>query len=330
MIILRNKKFSSKKEQSDLDKTSKKYLAGSAGLAGLGGYLVKTSNTPVKIKTDEELKSEGLKLFDKLQKEKKRLEDAQSTANPEMLDKIKKRLAEEESTYHKEIDKLFEKNKAAKRLKTRLGIKKSVGQHALVGAAGLTAAAGYRYYRNKKKKAKKSISEKTYSIRNKKLPDSRIGIGWINDKNGKYDSETYFRAAQKSADDSWKRGDSEEKVVKKAKRAAGRKALTDSSGKPLTKAAIAGGLTFAAGKLIPIEDLPRLGERALGMPLSYEARKGITKAGRIAKKHTGKIALGVSAASLAPKVPGIYKKVKSARLGAEINTEDRIKKSKKK
>ena len=66
------------------------------------------------------------------------------------------------------------------------------------------------------------------------------------------------------------------------------------------------------------------------MPLSHEARKGIIKAGRIAKKHTGKIALGVSAASLAPKVPGIYKKVKSARLGAEINTEDRIKKSKKK
>ena len=45
MIILRNKKFSSKKEQSDLDKTSKKYLAGSAGLAGLGGYLIKTSST---------------------------------------------------------------------------------------------------------------------------------------------------------------------------------------------------------------------------------------------------------------------------------------------
>lgn len=307
MIILRNKKFSSKKEQSDLDKTSKKYLAGSAGLAGLGGYLVKTSNTPVKIKTDEELKSEGLKLFDKLR-------------NREI----------NEGTYHKEIDKLFKKNETAKKLKTRLGIKKNIGQHALVGAAGLTAAAGYRYYRNKKKKAKKSILEKTYSIRNKKLPDSRIGIGWINDKNGKYDSETYFRAAQKSADDSWKRGDSEEKVVKKAKRAAGRKALTDSSGKPLTKAAIAGGLTLAAGKLIPIEDLPRLGEQALGMPLSYEARKGIIKAGRIAKKHTGKIALGVSAASLAPKVPGIYKKVKSARLGAEINTEDRIKKSKKK
>ena len=305
MIILRNKKFSSKKEQSDLDKTSKKYLAGSAGLAGLGGYLVKTSNTPVNIKTDEELKSEGLKIFDRLQ-------------NREI----------NKDTYHKEIDKLFEKNKAAKRLKTKLGIKKNVGRHALVGAAGLTAAAGYRYYRNKKKKAKKSISEKTYSIRNKKLPDSRIGIGWINDKNGKYDSETYFRAAQKSADDSWKRGDSEEKVVKKAKRAAGRKALTDSSSKPLTKAAIAGGLTLAAGKLIPIEDLPRLGEQALGMPLSYEARKGITKAGRIAKKHTGKIALGVSAASLAPKIPRIYKKIKSARLGAEINTEDRIKKSK--
>ena len=139
MIILRNKKFSSKKEQSDLDKTSKKYLAGSAGLAGLGGYLVKTSNTPVKIKTDEELKSEGLKLFDKLQ-------------NREI----------NEGTYHKEIDKLFKNNETAKKLKMKLGIKKNVGQHALVGAAGLTAAAGYRYYRNKKKKAKKSISEKTY------------------------------------------------------------------------------------------------------------------------------------------------------------------------
>ena len=31
------------------------------------------------------------------------------------------------------------------------------------------------------------------------LPDSRKGIGWVNDKNGKLDSEKYFRAAKKAA-----------------------------------------------------------------------------------------------------------------------------------
>ena len=170
---------------------------------------------------------------------------------------------------------------------------------------------------------------KDNQTRDRRLPESRIGIGWINDKNGKCSSEAYFKAAQKAADDSWKKGDPEEVVVKKAKRAAGFKALTDSSGKPLLKALGAGGLTYAGGKLIPLEDLPNIGERVLGMQLSDGLKKQIIKAGKFTKKNTGKVALGVGALVAAPKIPGIYKKVKSARLGAEINTKDRIKRAKK-
>lgn len=86
-----------------------------------------------------------------------------------------------------------------------------------------------------------SLVDEERLVRNKNLPDSRIGIGWISDKNGKSDSESYLRSAKKAADKSWKSGDSEEKVIKKSKRAAGRESLLDSSGKPLIKSALVGG-----------------------------------------------------------------------------------------
>jgi hypothetical protein len=47
----------------------------------------------------------------------------------------------------------------------------------------------------------------------KKLPESRIGIGWIQEKLGKNDSEKYFKVGQKAADESYSKGDEDEKVV---------------------------------------------------------------------------------------------------------------------
>ena len=49
-------------------------------------------------------------------------------------------------------------------------------------------------------------------LRNKNfaLPDSRKGIGWVNDKNGKLDSEKYFKAARDAADKAEARGLSDE------------------------------------------------------------------------------------------------------------------------
>ncbi len=57
-------------------------------------------------------------------------------------------------------------------------------------------------------------------LRNKNftLPDSRKGIGWVNDKNGKLDSEKYFKAARDAADKAEARELSDEKIVKSAKK----------------------------------------------------------------------------------------------------------------
>ena len=79
------------------------------------------------------------------------------------------------------------------------------------------------------------------------LPDSRKGIGWVNDKNGKLDSEKYFRAADKAES----RGLSDEVIVKKAKFAAGKEALKDNSRKPTIDAIKYGGAAYLGSKLVP-------------------------------------------------------------------------------
>jgi hypothetical protein len=164
-------------------------------------------------------------------------------------------------------------------------------------------------------------------LRNKNLPDSRIGIGWINDKNGKSDSESYLRVAQKAADESWKRGDDEEKVVKKAKRAALKKALIDSSAMPLAKAGIIGGGTYFASKL-PMDFLIEYGENKIGAKVTPGMRRNLMKFGDFANKNSAKLGLAAAAVAAGVKVPKIYKKVRAAKMGAEINTLNRIHKSK--
>lgn len=146
MIILRNKIYSEDESENNLDSTSKKYLAGAAGLAGTGGYLVGTSGSKTyrkkvksliksMTKSNEKRDSESLKLIDSLVK--KGITD-ESVINNELVNLERK--------YH------VDRNQALKKLKNKLENRKLAGRTALVGAAGLTAAAGYRYYKNKNKK----------------------------------------------------------------------------------------------------------------------------------------------------------------------------------
>lgn len=182
-----------------------------------------------------------------------------------------------------------------------------------------------KYYDQPPQKTYSSVDEERL-VRSKNLPDSRIGIGWISDKNGKSDSESYLRSAKRAADKSWKSGDSEEKVIKKSKRAAGRESLLDSSGKPLIKSALVGGGVYATSKLLPVKDLVNLTENTVGIKFTPELKDKVYKVGKNFKKHGGKVALGTGALVLAPSVPKVYKKVRAARMGAEINTRNRINK----
>jgi len=155
MIILRNCEFSSNEKEEDgkrkknFDKTSKGYLAGAAGLAGTGGYLVGTSGRKAFEK--------GVKAISKATRGKKQLE---SKEVPELVESLAARGVADPDVYREEIRNLYDihfkgRSKALKNLKSKLRTKRSAGQYALAGAAGLTAAAGYRYYKNKKDKAAK-------------------------------------------------------------------------------------------------------------------------------------------------------------------------------
>ena len=167
------------------------------------------------------------------------------------------------------------------------------------------------------------LRQKLYS---RKLGDSRIGIGWTQDGNGKVDAEKYFRVGKEAADKAAEEGKSDEEIIKAAKKAAGKKATLDNIGKPAWKTIRNGGLAAAGAYLIArnpgyIENqIRRVGIDSIKLPKEFM------------RKHAEKIALGsglIGAGTiLAKEGPRIAKKRKAARLGAEINTKERLKKSK--
>lgn len=155
-----------------------------------------------------------------------------------------------------------------------------------------------------------------------KLPDSRIGIGWMQEKLGKNESEKYFKIGKQAADDSFEKGEDEDTVVNKSKKAAGNRVLLDKSGKPILKGTIAAALGYGLSKSPEIvESLAKNYNIDVNIPSSVKRALG---------RHSGKIALGSGLVVAGKYVPEIYNKRKAAMTGMEINTRDRIKKSNKK
>ena len=171
----------------------------------------------------------------------------------------------------------------------------------------------------------KILNGKEYS---KKLGDSRVGIGWTQDGNGKVDAEKYFRVGKGAADKAAEEGKSDEEIIKAAKKAAGKQATLDNLGKPTLKTIKRGGLAFGGAYLL--SKSPEFIERnargyGLDVRIPGELKSKLSK-------NSKKIAIGaavIGAGSvIAKEAPRILKKRKAARLGAEINTKERLKKSK--
>lgn len=173
------------------------------------------------------------------------------------------------------------------------------------------------------------------------LPDSRKGIGWVNDKNGKVDSEKYFRAAKKAANKAEAKGLSDEAIIKKAKFAAGKEVLKDNSGKPTIDAIKYGGTAYLGSKLVPkglieisanksADSLGQVGwllrETSAGKKVVEGAKKYAPKI----NKHAGKIGITAALVGAGKHYNRVSGKVNSAVMGAEVNTKDRIKKRDKK
>lgn len=152
----------------------------------------------------------------------------------------------------------------------------------------------------------------------KRLPDSRIGVGWMQEKLGKNDAEKYFKRGQNAADESYARGEDDDKVIKNSKRKAGNSVILDKSGKPLLEGSIAGGIGYVVAKSPKaIEEVARMNGIGLRIPdhIKYTA-----------PKHAGKIAIGAGIIAAGRHIPKIYEQQKAARTGMEINTKDRLKK----
>jgi len=171
------------------------------------------------------------------------------------------------------------------------------------------------------------LRNKEFAEKSRKLKDSRVGIGWM-DRMKKSDAESYLREAQKAADDAYARGKDDKKVISSAKNAATKKVILDNIGKPALKAAKNGGLAYLGSRFIP-SDFINGQIRGAGIH-NPELEDKIDKIGKFAKGNAGKIGLAAAAATVAANSPKIYKKVKAARLGAEINTKSRLDKTHKK
>lgn len=159
------------------------------------------------------------------------------------------------------------------------------------------------------------------------LPGSRIGVGWTQDRNKKTEAEESFRAGQKAADEAFAEGKDDKHIVRAAKRAAGNKVLLGNIEDPVEDAVKYGGAAYLVSKF---------GKNAINYlqengKLPYN--KATAFANRVApkmSKKAGLIGAGVALAAAGAHLPKILKKRKSAVLGAEINTKDRLKKLNKK
>jgi hypothetical protein len=166
-----------------------------------------------------------------------------------------------------------------------------------------------------------------------KLPKSRIGIGWVQEGNGKNKSEKHMRRAQEAAEDSWDEDEDEERAVNKAKSAATRSVLGDESFKIGAKSLGAAALGYGASRYLREVDkvLRKSGTRIFDLdPNAFP--KIPEKVLDFSRNNSGKIAAGVGLGTLIYQANKnkLGKKLKAARTGAEINTRDRVKKYNKK
>lgn len=168
------------------------------------------------------------------------------------------------------------------------------------------------------------IKRKLYS----KLPDSRIGIGWIQEGNGKVKSEKYLNSAQKAASKSFEIHGDSEKAIKDSKSAVTKEVLLDEAPEIVGKSALVGAVGYGTAKYLDkAEKLVRsTGARINGVDIST-LPKIPEKILKVSKGNAGKIAAGLTAGTIAYQThkKKLSKKIKSARTGAEINTEDRVK-----
>lgn len=167
------------------------------------------------------------------------------------------------------------------------------------------------------------IRKKTFS----KLKDSRIGIGWIQEGHGKTKSEKYFKVGKEAADKSYDEDEDEEKAVKKSRSRITREILKDELPVPIGKSIGYGGLAYIAAKSPEL-----INKASREYPNVIGEVRIPEKVSRITKKHSGKIAGAVAGGSLLYQLSKskLKKKIDSGRAGIEINTKDRIKKTKKK
>ena len=154
-----------------------------------------------------------------------------------------------------------------------------------------------------------------------KLPDSRIGIGWIQDKNDKVKSEKYLEAAKKAADESFSKDGDPEKAIKKSKSGVTKEVIINETPKPIGKAIGYGALAYGAAKF------PEYVNKAMDyFPDTRNLPKIPHNVVKFLKKNSGAIASGVALGNVIYYAPGIKKKIDAARIGSEINTKDRLRK----
>lgn len=157
-----------------------------------------------------------------------------------------------------------------------------------------------------------------------KLPDSRIGIGWIQDKNDKVKSEKYLRKAKDAADKSFEKYKDPDKAVKASKNQVTKEVLKEELPIPVGKAIGYGTIGYGVSKS------PELINKILDSDVNLRNLPKIpSRLSNKLKKNSGKIASTIALGTLLYNSPKIKKKIDSAREGARINTETRLKKSKK-
>lgn len=175
------------------------------------------------------------------------------------------------------------------------------------------------------------LRQNNYSKKEKSdLKETRIGIGWLQDKMGKNEAEETFRDINDQINEDYKLDKSDEEIIKNAKKA-GKRSVVKRNILPQAKKALIKGVPAAAATYLLTKNSKlrnSLLEKA-GVDLNSQKVNKVLKS--LDKNKVG-ITAGVGSVAAGielmkeKNVPRVRKQVKAAKNAGEITAKQRLKK----
>ena len=162
------------------------------------------------------------------------------------------------------------------------------------------------------------------------LKETRIGVGWLQDKMGKNEAEETFRDINERINEDYKKGKTDSEIIKNAKKA-GKRSVVKRNILPQTKKALVKGVPVGVATYLLTKNsalrnqlLERHGVNLDSQKIN-KVLKSLDKNKALISAGAGSVAAGVELMK-ERNIPRVSKQVKAAKNAGEITAKQRLKK----